>query len=141
MIRLLRFGLVSGLGLVTDVVLYVLLYRGGTPPGLANLTSAGVAVALVFLLSQRRVFQYGGHFLLPLFLAYLLYQVAAVAAASAGVAALVAGAGLAPLPAKAVVTPLTFGCNYVFMSLMFARAGRVAAPDHRSAAQPTRARG
>lgn len=140
--RLLRFGLVSGLGLATDVLLYILLYWNGTPPGLANLGSAGVAVTLVFLLSQRRVFQYGGHFLLPLFLAYLLYQVAAVATASAGVAALVSGAGLAPLVAKAAVTPVTFGCNYVFMSLIFARAGRAAPADHRSnTAHSTQLRG
>lgn len=124
--RLLRFGFVSGLGLATDVAVYVLLYRGGVPPGFANLISAGLAVSLVFVLSQRRVFRYGGRFLLPLFLAYVVYQVLAVSAASAGVGALVAQAGLGPLLAKAVVTPLTFGCNYVFMSTLFRRGGRSA---------------
>lgn len=124
MIKLLRFGLVSGLGLATDVLLYVLLYRAGVAPGFANLLSASTAVTLVFVLSQRRVFRYGGRFLLPLFLGYVVYQVLAVTAASAGVAALVARAGLAPLAAKAVVTPITFACNYGFMTALFHRPGR-----------------
>lgn len=124
--RLLRFGFVSGLGLTTDVLVYVLLYRGGLPPGFANLLSAGLAVSLVFVLSQRRVFRYGGRFLLPLFLAYVMYQVLAVSAASAGVSVLVAQTELGPLLAKAVVTPLTFGCNYVFMSSLFRRGERSA---------------
>lgn len=123
MIRLVRFGFVSGIGLATDVVLFVLLYRAGLHPGFANLFSAGVAVSVVFVLSQRRVFRYGGRFLLPLFLAYLGYQVAAVTAASAGVAALVTHADLAPLVAKVLVIPVTFGCNYGFMTLLLHRPG------------------
>lgn len=121
MTRLLRFGLISGLGLATDVGLYVLLYRRGVPPGYANLVSAGVAVSLVFVLSQRRLFRYDGGFLLPLFFAYLVYQAVAVSAASAGVGALVAHTALSPLAAKALVTPATFGCNYVFMTLLLSR--------------------
>lgn len=118
MTRLLRFGLISAMGLTTDVALYVLLFRRGLPPGYANAVSAGVAVSLVFGLSQRRLFRYEGRFLGPLFGAYLLYQVAAVAAASAAVGALVAQISLSALAAKAVVTPATFCCNYVFMTLL-----------------------
>ena len=135
MIRLLRFGLVSGLGLVTDVILYVVLYRGGVPPGAANLVSAGVAVTIVFVLSQRRVFRYGGRFLLPLFATYVLYQLVAVAAASAVIAALVAHAGADPLLAKALVIPVTFGCNYGFMTVLLSRPARdVPAADDAQAA-------
>lgn len=136
MIRLLRFGVVSGVGLLTDVLLYVLLVRSGVPAGWANLVSASVAVSLVFALSQRRVFRYGDRFAVRLFLVYVVYQVLAVSAASGGVAALVTQAGLAPLAAKALVTPLTFACNYGFMTTLFARAARREAPAPAPVASP-----
>jgi hypothetical protein len=91
-------------------------------PGWANAISATCAVVFVFFASVHRIFRYAGGFLAGLFLAYLTYQVAAVAAASAAVGYLVEQE-LAPALAKLVTIPVTFAANYLFMTLL-TRAGR-----------------
>lgn len=115
--RLLRFALVSGTGLAIDVGLFLVLVDLGLRAGFANLISATVAVTFVYFVSTRRIFNYAGRFLLPLFLLYLSYQALAVSAASWAVDAIVA-LGVLPVLAKALILPITFSANYLFLDYL-----------------------
>lgn len=115
--RLLRFGFVSMTGLTVDVLLFLALVGAGLGAGASNAVSAATAVSLVYGLATRHVFASPDGFRLRPFAAYLCYQVVAVAAASAAVAWLDAVLGV-PLLAKALVTPVTFLCNYGFMAAL-----------------------
>lgn len=124
--NIVRFAFVSGTGLALDVLLFLLLLSLGWTSLWANAASATCAVAFVFFASVHRIFSYAGAFLLGLFLAYLAYQAAAVAAASFAVAFLVAH-GLAPALAKIAILPATFAANFLFMTWL-TRYGRKRAP-------------
>lgn len=113
----LQFAFVSGMGLALDIIIFVVLTGLGTAPFAANAISGACAVTFVYFASVRRIFLYRGSFLFGLFLAYLLYQVVGVTAASLAVAYL-AKTLLSPLAAKLVILPITFSANYMFMSLL-----------------------
>jgi putative flippase GtrA len=123
--RLLRFALVSGVGLGLDFVLFIALLWLSVAPFPANMISAACAVSFVYFASVRKIFQYQGGFMLGLFLLYLVYQVVAVTAASWGVSFL-ADRFVSPVAAKVIILPLTFGANYLFMTLL-TRKGRALA--------------
>ena len=121
--RVVRFAVFSAGGLTLDVTLFLILVAFGVRPGYANAASAAVAVTFVYALSTRYVFNYNGRFLLPLFLAYIVYHTAAVALASWAVDAIVLR-GVLPVMAKALVLPVTFTCNYAFLDFLTrARSG------------------
>lgn len=113
-----RFGLVSGLGWLIDFSLFYLLTKSGAPTAPANFLSAGVAVTFVFFASVRNIFRYEGHYMARKLLAYILYQLCAIAAASYLIQGLCWWFGIAALLAKIVVTPLSFYANFQFMSLI-----------------------
>lgn len=108
------FGAISGIGLALDFGIFTLLVYAGLPSGWANAISATCAVTFVYFASVSRVFSYHGRFLLPLFMAYLGYQVVAVAAASFAVGYL-AQVMPSPLLAKLAILPVTFSANFLFM--------------------------
>jgi len=118
--RLVRFGAVSGVGWVLDFVVFGLLVHFGTAPWLANALGATLAVTWVYAASVRRIFRYGGASLRGTFTAYAAFQVVGIAAASWAVGALVAYVGVPPLLAKVLVTPGTFLVNYLFMAWLTA---------------------
>jgi putative flippase GtrA len=120
--KVLGFAQVSGAGLALDVGLFLLLVSAGWPPGYANLVSATTAVTFVYFVSTKRVFEYQGRFLMPLFLAYLAYQALAVAGASWAVDR-IAGLGIMPVVAKGSILPFTFSANYLFLDFL-TRFGR-----------------
>jgi hypothetical protein len=113
--RAVHYGLVSGVGLALDVALFLVLVRAGAGPFAANLVSSGSALTFVYLGSVRRVFRYDGHFIVPLFAAYVLYHVCGTVVVS-GVISAVVHAGIAPAMAKVGILPVTFITNYAFMS-------------------------
>jgi putative flippase GtrA len=115
--RVAGFSILSAIGLTIDLALFSLLVHFGLRPGYANLISAGLAVTFVYFSSAKKVFQYHGKFLLPLFMIYVLYQLVAVLAASFAVDRL-AIAGLNPLVAKLLILPVTFTANYLSMSFL-----------------------
>jgi len=115
--RVAGFSILSAIGLTIDIAVFSLLVHFGLRPGYANLISAGLAVTFVYFSSAKKVFQYHGRFLLPLFLVYLLYQVVAVLAASFAVDSL-AIAGFRPIVAKLLILPVTFTANYFSMSFL-----------------------
>jgi putative flippase GtrA len=120
--KVLGFAQVSGVGLGLDVGLFLLLVRAGWPPGYANFLSASMAVTFVYFVSTKRVFEYQGRFLMPLFLVYCAYQVLAVAGASWAVDR-IAAFGIMPIISKGLVLPFTFSANYLFLDFLV-RAGR-----------------
>ena len=113
--RALRFGLVSSIGLLLDLALFLLLVRAGVDPFAANFVSSGTALTFVYCVSVRRIFRYEGRFIVPLFAAYLLYHVSGTLVVSEGIS-LVIHAGAAPVLAKIGILPVTFSANYLFMS-------------------------
>ncbi len=117
--RILKFAGVSGAGLCLDYAIYTLLCTSGLDAGVANLVSAACGVTFVFVVSARRVFASSEHFLLSLFVAYALYQVAAISLASwavHGATVLFHGRFLL---GKTLVLPFSFSANYLFMSWLF----------------------
>jgi putative flippase GtrA len=118
-----RFALVSGAGLAIDVGLFLGLTLAGVRAGYANFISASVAVTFVYFVSTKRVFDYRGRFLVPLFALYLAYQAIAVLAASWAVDFIVLQ-GAPPLLSKLLILPITFATNYLFMDFLTRRGGR-----------------
>jgi putative flippase GtrA len=135
------FASISGLGWLLDAITLLFLVAIGVQPFAANLCSAGLAVTLVFFLSQRTIFFANSRFLAGKFCAYVVWNAFGVLVASALVAMLgeVFGDwiidlrqwGVVPgwLPggldkpvavaaAKVSVTPLTMYANYVILSLI-----------------------
>ncbi|MBW3654549.1 MAG: GtrA family protein [Gemmatimonadetes bacterium] len=120
--RVVRFAVVSGTGLVLDFAVFLALTGAGFSAFTANAVSGTCAVTFVYFASVRRIFSYAGRFLVRLFAAYLVYQAVGVTAASLAVAFLSAHL-VAPVVAKLLILPVTFSCNYLFMSLL-TRRGR-----------------
>jgi putative flippase GtrA len=113
-----RFGFVSGMGWLIDFCLFSLLIWQGTPVSLANIIGASIAVLFVFFVSVRHVFEYKGGYLVGKLLAYIVYQILAILAASLAIGMLTIKLELMPIIAKIIVTPLTFYANFQFMSLI-----------------------
>ena len=116
LVRLVGFGVVSGLGWLLDFGIFSVLLRTGATPFLANLAGAAVAVTWVYAASIRRIFRYQGRFLVAKFLCYAGYQVVGVTLASWGVDGLARHAAIPPIWAKVAITPLTFLANFLFMA-------------------------
>ena len=134
--RLLRFGLVSGLGWVVDFLVFALLIQMGADPAVANAVGASLAVTWVYFASVRRVFRYGGERLIGRFAAYAAYQAVGIAVASWAVGGIVLLTAAHPLIAKLAVTPATFLANYVFMAWL-TRVNSAIAPGARAARGPS----
>ena len=135
------FALVSGCGWLIDVGLTMFLVSLGTPPFWASIAGAGVAVTFVYVVSVHAIFDAGGKVGVGGFPYYVVWQVCAIAAASALVALLTHG--LLPLAAgtldrlshenhtgvltmaagaaKALVTPLTLVANFLFIKWLTLR--------------------
>lgn len=122
LINVLKFAVVSGIGLGIDFLVFLLLIALDLSPFSANAISGTCAVTFVYFASVRRIFSYQGHFLVGLFLAYLLYQAVGVTAASYAVSFL-SQSLMPPVLAKIAILPVTFSANYLFMSLL-TRRGR-----------------
>ncbi|MEE3624777.1 GtrA family protein [Nitrospirillum sp. BR 11752] len=134
-LRVHRFALVSGVGWCIDLGMMSGLVALCIPTFFANLVGASLAISFVFLVSQRRIFIHDGHVLGRQFLYYCLWQAAAVPLASLAIASLaplieatgllqllpIHGRVIAPVIAKALVTPVTLYSNYLFMSWLLER--------------------
>lgn len=132
--RVFRFAGTSGIGLAIDLLFFYALVTAGVGPGLSNFFSASAGVLYVFFASLRRVFEHEGHYLVTLLVSYACFQLVAVVAASAAVAMLTVAFG-SPLLSKLIILPVTFGANFLFMSLIVHRANsKGARPSRRSEA-------
>lgn len=126
LLSIIKFGIVSGVGLAIDFALFLLLISLGSAPFAANAISGTCAVTFVYFASVRRIFTYRGDFVIGLFAAYLCYQAAGVTAASLAVAFLSKNY-LDPALSKLVILPVTFSANYLFMSLLTRKGQAIAA--------------
>jgi putative flippase GtrA len=113
-----RFGVVSGMGWLLDFSTFLLLSWKWLPPAWANVFSALLAITFVFSASTRHVFTEAGGFVWRKFLVYLAYQACVIALFSAAIQALSLGLGIAPGLAKVLVTPMNFYANFLFMSVL-----------------------
>ncbi len=144
--RIGRFGIVSGLGLLMDFCISVVLREAGLPPFWANLCGAACAVTFVFIASVRHVFNASRTGRGRKYAAYMVWQAIAVPTASFVIALLTPAAssavahvarwlpeaaahamqarpGVAFIIAKAAFTPVTFYANFLFMGWLL--TGRV----------------
>jgi putative flippase GtrA len=117
--RIVKFAGASAAGLCLDYAVYTLLCMSGLDAGVANLASAACGVTFVFVVSARRIFASRGHFMLGLFAAYALYQVAAISLASLAVHGATELLDGRFLLGKTLVLPFSFSANYLFMSWLF----------------------
>lgn len=127
--RVMGFAVVSGAGLALDFGVFLALTHGAhLQPGIANLVSSGLAVALVFFTSVHRIFRYQGGLLFARFATYVVYQAIGVSLCSLAIDALVA-AGWLPLVAKLAILPVSFSANFLFMHALtaFRRGGQAEA--------------
>lgn len=139
------FAVISGLGWLLDVCLTMGLVQLGVPPFAASLVGAASAVSFVYAASRLMLLGDGRIGRAQDFGIYAAWQVCAISAASALVALIaraadpfVASLGLPTLLetrgvetlsvaagfAKALVTPLTLGANFVFMKWLTEHRGR-----------------
>jgi putative flippase GtrA len=129
------FTLVSGFGWLLDVGLTIFLVSLGTPPFWASVVGAGVAVTFVYVVSVQAIFDAEGKVGVGGFPYYVVWQICAIAAASALVALLahtllplVAGTldwfghenptgvlAIATGAAKTLMTPFTLVANFLFI--------------------------
>jgi putative flippase GtrA len=131
LLNVMRFAVVSGIGLAIDFAVFLVLVELGLSPFAANAVSGASAVSFVYFASVRRIFSYQSGFLLGLFVAYLAYQAAGVTGASLAVGFLSAHF-VPPVVSKILILPVTFSANYIFMSLL-TRSGRARAPAGQAA--------
>jgi putative flippase GtrA len=85
------FTVLSGVGWLLDFTLYGLLVIIGIGPFVANLCGAASGVSFVFLMSRRYLFARCASSLGAAVLRYGLWNVVAIASASAGIAVLASG--------------------------------------------------
>ena len=116
-----RFAAVSGIGWLLDFCIFAALVHQGSAPGFANAVGASAAVVWVFFSSVRRIFRYRGKSVRSRFLLCVLYQGLMIAVASLAVSSIVRQVGGHALLAKALVTPLTFLANFLFMGWLTTR--------------------
>lgn len=110
-----KFAVVSGSGWLIDFSIFTFLNFIGFPVWLSNFLGATTAVIFVFFVSVRKVFQYGGGYLLDKLIKYVIYQILAITVASMLIDFIVMQFDITPLIAKVIVTPLTFYANFLFM--------------------------
>lgn len=122
-LRVLRFGIVSGMGLAIDLSLFLTLIHAKTEAFAANMVSSAAALTFVYCASVRRVFRYDGQFIVPMFAAYVVYHVCGTVIVSLAISGLL-HAGVVPALAKIGILPATFTANYLFMSWLTARRER-----------------
>ena len=114
-VRMFRYALVGGAGLVLDFTLFLALVHAGLGSFKSNIVSSGTTLTFVYFISVRQIFRYHGKFILPLFAAYLTYHFCGTLLVSWVIMRLV-HLDIAPALAKIAILPATFTANYLFMS-------------------------
>lgn len=70
-----NFFVVSGIGWIIDMLIYIILTNVGLPIVISNIISAGLAASYVYLVSTNKIFVNNGKLSLTLkYLIYILYQ-------------------------------------------------------------------
>ena len=70
-----KFFVVSGLGWIVDMIIYIILTNIGLPIVISNIISASIAATYVYFVSTNKIFENSGKYSLTLkYLIYILYQ-------------------------------------------------------------------
>lgn len=118
MLRVLKFGISSGMGLSIDLIVYLTLDSVGIDASLANLVSSFLAITALYFLVSRYAFQKDPN---PFkFLYFVVWYSAMILAMSAIVHVMHSAWGFTALFAKLVTIPVSFVLNYFFSKRLFA---------------------
>jgi putative flippase GtrA len=127
LVRLVRFCEVGATNTAVTLLAYGLLLRAGTPTGVASALAFAAGAVNGYHWNARWTFAGHGARGRVTRLRYVAVQGAGALASAAGVTAVHAAAGLARLPAEAVILPAVTVLTYALMrTLVFGAAGRPA---------------
>ena len=117
-LKIFGFGIIHAFGLGLDIVVFILFLRLGFKPLIANIFAGIVGVTFAYFVSARYIFYYKSKFLLLKFLFYLIWNAFRIVFFSFIIAQTSIMFSLFPIIPKIIVTPLSFYCDYLFMSFL-----------------------
>ena len=117
-IKIFGFGIVHALGLGLDIIVFISFLRLGFKPLMANISAGIVGVTFAYFVSAKYVFFYKSKVLLLKFVFYLIWNAFRIVFFSYIIAQTSNFFSLYPIIPKIIVSPLSFYCDYLFMSLL-----------------------
>ena len=117
-IKIFGFGIVHAFGLGLDMVVFISFLRLDFKPLMANIFAGIVGVTFAYFVSARFIFYYKSEFLLLKFFFYLIWNAFRIVFFSYIIAQTSIFFSLYPIIPKIIVTPLSFYCDYLFMSFL-----------------------
>jgi putative flippase GtrA len=118
--RLIRFGLISGIGFICDLLAYFLFLSANFDPFNANILSSALAVSFVYMVAGRFIF-IENKLTLVKYIFWLLYQLVNIILFSFIISMLV-NIGIHPIISKLIIIPFSFFLNYMAMKLILNKA-------------------
>ena len=122
-LKIFGFGIIHAFGLGLDMVVFISFLHLGFRPLMANISAGIVGVTFAFFVSARYIFYYKSEFLILKFLYYLIWNAFRIVIFSYIIAQTSIIFSLSPIIPKFAITPLSFYCDYLFMS--FIMTGKV----------------
>lgn len=114
--RLIKFGFISSIGLLIDVVIYLLFIEKNIPVNYSSALGSICAIIFVYFSSSffllKKISPNKIHFII-----WALYQAISIVIFSNFVL-FIYTFGISPLEAKLLTIPASFICNYVFINLI-----------------------
>ena len=136
------FGLTSGIGWLTSVViLWFLVHAGLTTVFWASWLGDLCAVTYVYIVSVRSIFRHSGRYLYAKFAVWLVYQFFMINCIAYGTSSLshwaltrglLDAASTSATLAKIVITPLTLLLNFIFANFLLERVNPLPAKERSS---------
>ncbi|KOR33294.1 hypothetical protein TI05_01880 [Achromatium sp. WMS3] len=120
-LELIRFGLISGVGLLGDLTIFhFLVHSAKWPIIIANLTSAFCAITFVFITSSCTLFQKQGFYWID-YVSWIFYQICSIVFFSWLIKMIVFLSRLEPTISKITTIPFSFITNYLFLAWLIQR--------------------
>tara|TARA_B100000315_G_C14366846_1_gene491067 strand:+ start:232 stop:666 length:435 start_codon:yes stop_codon:yes gene_type:complete len=117
-IKIFGFGIIHAFGFGLDIVVFISFLHLGVKPLMANIFAGIVGVTFAYFVSARYIFYYKLEFLLLKFFFYLIWNAFRIVFFSYIIAQTSILFNLFPIIPKIIVTPLSFYCDYLFMSFL-----------------------
>ena len=117
-IKIFGFGIVHAFGLGLDMVVFISFLHLGFTPLIANISAGIIGVTFAYFVSAKYVFFYKSKVLLLKFVFYLIWNAFRIVFFSYIIAQTSILFSLFPIIPKIIVTPLSFYCDYLFMSFL-----------------------
>ncbi len=123
-----NFFIVSGIGWLIDLSIYSFLIFNDFDVFISNLTSAGIAVTYVYIISVNKIFSHDNSYIKVRFIIYIAYQILSIVGFTyliyktniflIGNVASQFLIAYSPLFAKIIITPFNLIVNFVFMKIL-----------------------